>query len=340
MPQVSLDDIRAWLKDQLPGGGAYVDAAPDWLLYVVFGLLVLGVVATLWNGAAWALKRVGLIRDKADVLEKKIDAQQRTIEDQKALLQQVLTALDRRERAADAPALSGEEKSRRDAAAADIVADATPASQAAVADIVAGDFVEAVAKLERDARSATADAAERWRRLGALTRGVDTTKACAAYEEAFRLEPDDFWTCIELARLRQESGDTRGALEAAQCAERAARTDREKSVALDELGDVLVKAGDLAGARTRFESSLAVRERLASANPGSAEAQRDLSVSLERLGDVCEAGGDAAAALGLYQRSQPIAAALAKGLPDHPQFASDLALTERRIAELRAKLGG
>lgn len=37
------------------------------------------------------------------------------------------------------------------------------------------------------------------------------------------------------------------------------------------------------GAKSRFEASLAVREKLAAANPGSAEAQRDLWVSMWRI---------------------------------------------------------
>ena len=49
---------------------------------------------------------------------------------------------------------------------------------------------------------------------------------------------------------------------------------------------MLVLAGDLAGAKSRFEAALAVSERLADQNKGSAEAQRDLMVSYAKLGGV------------------------------------------------------
>ena len=121
----------------------------------------------------------------------------------------------------------------------------------------------------------------------------------------------------------------------------SAEAQRDVSVGLSKLGDVLVKAGELGEARRRFTQSLAnggeagggesrecgcaagrvsefeqaggcvgggggvgggagsgfaqsleMREKLAAANPGSAEAQRDVSVSLERLGDVLVAAGE------------------------------------------------
>jgi len=48
--------------------------------------------------------------------------------------------------------------------------------------------------------------------------------------------------------------------------------------------------GDLATALTSYRASLAIRERLAKADPGNAGWQRDLSVSHERIGDVQRAG--------------------------------------------------
>ena len=103
--------------------------------------------------------------------------------------------------------------------------------------------------------------------------GVDTAKARAAYEEAFRLQPEDFWTCVELARLRRESGDLNGAREADLAFERAAQDVRERSVAATTLGDVLREGGDLAGAKARYEEGLEISERPDRDTPGSAAAQ-------------------------------------------------------------------
>jgi tetratricopeptide (TPR) repeat protein len=66
---------------------------------------------------------------------------------------------------------------------------------------------------------------------------------------------------------------------------------------------VLVAAGDLAGARGRYEEALAVDTKLAKDNPASAEAQRDLSVSYTKLGDVALEGGNHAHAADFYRKS-------------------------------------
>jgi tetratricopeptide (TPR) repeat protein len=52
---------------------------------------------------------------------------------------------------------------------------------------------------------------------------------------------------------------------------------------LDETGDTLAAAGDVAGARGDFEEGLAIARRLAAADPGAAELQRDVAVSLAKL---------------------------------------------------------
>ncbi|MBU6408558.1 MAG: hypothetical protein KGS44_15750, partial [Alphaproteobacteria bacterium] len=145
--------------------------------------------------------------------------------------------------------------------------------------------------------------------------GVDTAKARAAYEEAFKLQPEDFWTCVELAWLRQESGDLNGAREAALACERAAQDDRERSVAANTQGTILREGGDLAGAKARYEQSLGVAERLARDNPGSAQAQRDLSITYDRLGDVLRDGGDLAGAKARYEQSLGVAERLARDNP-------------------------
>ena len=86
------------------------------------------------------------------------------------------------------------------------------------------------------------------------------------------------------------AGDLRAAREAGHAAERVVRSERERFVADVALGDVLVQAGDLAGAKARFDESLKVSEQLAEQNPGSAEAQRDVWVSMWRLANM-EGGG-------------------------------------------------
>ena len=52
-----------------------------------------------------------------------------------------------------------------------------------------------------------------------------------------------------------------------------------------------------------YRASLAIRERLAAADPGNASWQRDLSASEDRIGDVQQAQGDLATALTSYRVS-------------------------------------
>ena len=67
---------------------------------------------------------------------------------------------------------------------------------------------------------------------------------------------------------------------------------RDVSVSLTKLGDVLVAQGELAGARQRYQESLDIDRRLAAADVSSVAFQRDVSVSLIKLGDVLVAQGD------------------------------------------------
>jgi hypothetical protein len=58
---------------------------------------------------------------------------------------------------------------------------------------------------------------------------------------------------------------------------------RDLSVRLNKLGDTRAAQGDLAGALAAFEQGLAIRERLAEADPSNAQWQTDVVVSLWKL---------------------------------------------------------
>ena len=290
-------EMRLWLIGYVPEVlDNFIANAPFWAIALATlltgigmlgGLIWAGMNAAEKGGKVWRmLKALPADPKKAirDVVSPDPAAKRKDIEglDTKVvahgdLLAQMKAQLDRMEAkgvAEGAVPLGPEERTRRNTAAAEIVAETTPTARAAARELAAGDLAGAISTLKREARADMVAAAEKWRRLGALVRGANTTEARAAYEEALRLEPDNFWTCIELSRLRQEAGDLNSARVAALAAERAARADRDHLVAAGALGDVLREGGDLAGARSRHEAGLAVRERLARENPGSAEAQR------------------------------------------------------------------
>ena len=186
--------------------------------------------------------------------------------------------------------------------------------------------------------TADLDSAEKWRRLGALAYLVDVEEAREAYTNADRLVPDDFWTVIYLARLSAAAGDLAGAHSAAERALGLAQEERDRGVALDELGDVAVSEGELPAARKAFEDSLAIRKALSERDPGNTGWKRDLSVSYERLGDVAEALDDIESAIHWYEESLPIAEQLAARFGSAFGFQKDLEITRARLVHLHAKL--
>jgi len=60
---------------------------------------------------------------------------------------------------------------------------------------------------------------------------------------------------------------------------------RERSVALDQQGDLQGAQGDLAGAFKSYRDSLEIREKLAGQDPNNTGWQRDLAIVYERVGD-------------------------------------------------------
>jgi tetratricopeptide (TPR) repeat protein len=156
----------------------------------------------------------------------------------------------------------------------------------------------------------------------------DTRAVRALWAEATELDPDDFGSWVELARVAFEAGDLPGARAAAGSAAKTAANDRDRSVALSELGDVQMAAGELKGARQSFEESLQIARRLAAANPSSAETRRDAAVAMWGL-----AGME-----GTSVRWADVAAFL-RGLADQgllpPRDAGFVAEAERRAAAQR-----
>ena len=73
---------------------------------------------------------------------------------------------------------------------------------------------------------------------------------------------------------------------------------------MNELGDVRVAQGDLAGALQAYTESKNIAAKLAAADPGNAEWQRDLSISWDTLGTVREAQGDLPGPPGLRRKQE------------------------------------
>jgi tetratricopeptide (TPR) repeat protein len=84
---------------------------------------------------------------------------------------------------------------------------------------------------------------------------------------------------------------------------------------------------------------LAIRERLAAADPQNAGWQRDLSVSHNKIGDVLRAQGNLAQALDAFKASRAIAERLAAADPQNAEWQRDLAVSHERVGDLYAQSG-
>jgi tetratricopeptide (TPR) repeat protein len=102
---------------------------------------------------------------------------------------------------------------------------------------------------------------------------------------------------------------------------------------------VLVASGDLSGARARFEESLKIAERLAAANPTSADAQRDISVTLIDLGYALVASGDLLGARARFEESLKIAGRLAAANPTSADVQRDIGVSLNMLGEVLVASG-
>jgi tetratricopeptide (TPR) repeat protein len=109
------------------------------------------------------------------------------------------------------------------------------------------------------------------------------------------------WMLIEFARNYEVLGDTGKQLTHAAEAYRLlaglaaekpddATYQRDLSVSYNEIGDVLVAQGNLPEALKSFGDGLAIRDRLAKADPGNAGWRRDLIVSCVKLASIDKTG--------------------------------------------------
>ena len=150
---------------------------------------------------------------------------------------------------------------------------------------------------------------------------------------------------IEFARNYEVLGDTGKQLARASEAHRllaglaAEKPDdlayqRELSVALHAVGNVLRARGQLEEALASYRASLVIRERLAAADPSNATWQRDLSWAHNNLGDALEGQGKLDAALASYRKSLAICETMAAAEPNDAVWQRSLSMALGRIADV------
>ena len=102
---------------------------------------------------------------------------------------------------------------------------------------------------------------------------------------------------------------------------------------------MLVAQGDLPEALKSYRDGLAIRDRLAKADPGNAGWQRDLSVSYDKVGDVLVAQGNLPEALKSYRDSLAIADRLANADPGNAGWQRDLSVSYDKVGDVLVAQG-
>ncbi len=112
---------------------------------------------------------------------------------------------------------------------------------------------------------------------------------------------------------------------------------RDLSVSYEKVGDVLMAQGNLAAALASYQDSLAIKDRLAKADPSNAGRERDLFVAYDKVGEVLVEQGNLAEAQKFFHDSLAIAERLTTADPSNAGWQRDLAISHGRIAELLAE---
>jgi len=82
-----------------------------------------------------------------------------------------------------------------------------------------------------------------------------------------------------------------------------AQLQRDLSISLDKIGNILFEQGNLSDALEPYQQSLSIAGRLTSSNPNNVLWKHDLSISREKIGDILFAQGNLVDALEEYRQS-------------------------------------
>lgn len=280
--------------------------APIWIvLSAVYGV---GALAVGWIGSRAMERRVAAIETRTGAIAEGVAAGgaeraelKRSIDDQKAMIAQVLEHLRKGARGADATGPASE-IALRDAVER-LASSGDAQKQAALAKAAEGDVLAAARDLERLAEQQRSEpepmwseTAETFKEAGALAFHSDAKRSVRNYEAARALTPDDAQVLNQLGHLYQRLGRL-------DDADRAYRTilggqgesdDAWRAVALSNKGVIALTRGDLDEAERSLRQSLALHETLGDA--------RGQAANLGNLGRIARTRGRLDEAEALLQR--------------------------------------
>ncbi|HZV09237.1 MAG TPA: hypothetical protein VFF94_05745, partial [Novosphingobium sp.] len=174
--------------------------------------------------------------------------------------------------------------------------------------------------------------------LDARNRGkLGTQAVIARLEEVTRLDPAVFADWDALWSLYIDAGRLADARHAAQMAAGVAGNDRDRSVALANLGGVSEMEGQAAEARRAYQGAVDALRRLAGQGSGNSAAEGALAVGLGKLGDASMQMRDFAGADRAYTDGLGLRVELMK--QDPPRYMPGVMWAARQAGEARRERG-
>lgn len=144
----------------------------------------------------------------------------------------------------------------------------------------------------------------------------------ALYQQTVATDPNNHWDWVELTRLYQDFGEPDLALGAANSALQTARDDRDREVAHNELGKILLDS-DRAAARGHYKDSLIIAERLSRSDPENVDLMLDLAISYRQYGDMFQFE-DRNESLRWYNKSREIRELVLDNFPNSIRYKGDV----------------
>ncbi|MBX7247434.1 MAG: hypothetical protein K1X35_00115 [Caulobacteraceae bacterium] len=136
---------------------------------------------------------------------------------------------------------------------------------------------------------------------------MTTAQVIDAWARAQAADPEYHRGWIDLTNLQMEAGRVGDARRSAEEALRTAETEVDKAISSGLIGDVMLAAGDVNGARKRWADGVLALDAVPAASPDHDKAEEATMAILDRLGDLYSDEYDYAAAAGVYTREIGIA---------------------------------
>ena len=158
-------------------------------------------------------------------------------------------------------------------------------------------------------------------------------------DQAVDLNPRDFFAHAARARLMyQRLGDLPGAEQAIRQALAAAASQRQRVIALNDLGDIRLARRYMTDAIAAYEQSLAIVRQAAESNPDDVLVLDDLAVGLTKVGETLMLVREFAAALESYEEALRLRRRLAAVDPNDRIYQRRVGISAQYVGDAQLAL--